>query len=259
MTRGRASRPTWNSYVRRFHTERPGITEAVLSRCHHNGKTPYEWLTDTTTRDATVIDLACGSAPTRHQFGQRWFGIDASTDELAVAGLDTAGRAVAGDLARLPFPDASFEQAICSMALMIIDPLPVALAEIHRVLRPGAELRILLPTNNPLTPGDRLRCARLAFALGTSRLFPPTSFNHPSDSPLRRARFTVRSDERARFVYRIESGDDADLLIDSLYLPTPSQQHIAAAHRVATRWVGHEIGVPLRRIVASATPSSRRE
>ncbi len=34
----------------------------------------------------------------------------------------------------------------------------------------------------------------------------------------------------------------------------PSEQGVAAAHRLAARWIGHEIGIPLRRIIAIASP-----
>lgn len=255
MSRRRVSRLAWDTYIRQFHTERPGITEAVLNRCHRNGQTPYEWLTDTMKRDSTVIDLACGSAPTRRHLAPNWVGVDASADELAAAGPETAGRVVAGDLTRLPFRDGGFDQAVCSMALMVIDPLHTALAEIRRVLRPGAEVRILLPTSSPLNVADRCRYGRLSVALGTSRLFPPTTLNDAAEERLRQQGLTLLGDERARFAYRIESADDADLLIGSLYLPELPEQRIAVAHQVATRWLGNELGVPLRRIIATVAPS----
>lgn len=219
MSRRRVSRSTWDIYVRRFHTERPGIAEAVLARCRHNDQTPYQWLTDALSSEPTVIDLACGSAPTRRHLGPGWVGIDTSTDELAAAGPETAGRVAAEDVTRLPFRDRGFDQAVCSMALMVVDPLPKALAEIHRVLRPGAEVRILLPTSGPLTVADRCRYVRLAVALGTTHLFPPTPLTNSTEMPLHRAGLTLLSDERGRFAYRIESSDDAGLLIDSLYSP----------------------------------------
>lgn len=47
----------------------------------------------------------------------------------------------------LPFPDQTFDAAISRVAIPYMD-IPVALREIHRVLRPGGELRIKL---HPLT------------------------------------------------------------------------------------------------------------
>jgi len=46
--------------------------------------------------------------------------------------------AVAGDL---PFPDASFDAGVCSLVLCTVPDQAVALAQLRRVLRPGAELR----------------------------------------------------------------------------------------------------------------------
>ncbi|MFE6855651.1 class I SAM-dependent methyltransferase, partial [Streptomyces sp. NPDC057674] len=41
----------------------------------------------------------------------------------------------------LPLEDASFDAAVASLVLCTVRNLPQALAELHRVLRPGAELR----------------------------------------------------------------------------------------------------------------------
>ncbi|MEW1697288.1 class I SAM-dependent methyltransferase [Streptomyces sp. NPDC093249] len=43
----------------------------------------------------------------------------------------------------LPLPDASFDAAVASLVLCTVRDLPRALAELHRVLRPGGELRFL--------------------------------------------------------------------------------------------------------------------
>jgi SAM-dependent methyltransferase len=41
----------------------------------------------------------------------------------------------------LPFPDGEFDAAVCSLVLCSVPDLPLALAEIRRVVRPGGELR----------------------------------------------------------------------------------------------------------------------
>jgi ubiquinone/menaquinone biosynthesis C-methylase UbiE len=48
---------------------------------------------------------------------------------------------VDGTASRLPADDASFDAAIASLVLCSVPDVPVALAEIRRVLRPGRELR----------------------------------------------------------------------------------------------------------------------
>lgn len=44
---------------------------------------------------------------------------------------------------RLPFPDASFDAVVSTLVLCSVDDLPLSLAEVRRVLRPGGELRFI--------------------------------------------------------------------------------------------------------------------
>ena len=76
-------------------------------------------------------------------------GVDLSEEMVGLANrrvqeVELAGRAsfVAGDVASLPFPDASFDGVVSTLSLHHW-PDPVrGLAEVHRVLRPGGEARI---------------------------------------------------------------------------------------------------------------------
>ena len=56
---------TWGRYLRRFHGERPGITEAVLGKARDGATSPYEWAVQALDASGPVLDLACGSAPLR--------------------------------------------------------------------------------------------------------------------------------------------------------------------------------------------------
>lgn len=49
----------------------------------------------------------------------------------------------AADAMRLPFPDAAFDALVCNLALCTIPQPHVALAEVRRVLKPGAPARFL--------------------------------------------------------------------------------------------------------------------
>ena len=101
---------------------------------------------------AEVLDLGCGSgtlaiaiaaAPGPHQVT----GIDGDPEILGIA----RAKAGAGDVTwvegmadALPFADASFDRVVTSLLLHHLDP-PVkraALAEAHRVLRPGGRLHV---------------------------------------------------------------------------------------------------------------------
>lgn len=52
---------------------------------------------------------------------------------------------VLGDLQRLELPDASFDGAVCAEVLEHLDDDAAALAQLHRVLRPGAPLLVTVP------------------------------------------------------------------------------------------------------------------
>ena len=97
-----------------------------------------------------VLDAACGTgryAIPLAQAGGRVSGIDVSEDMLARAktkrdrlGLDIDLRG--GALARLPFPDGSFDLAICALALCHVADIGKPMGEFARVLRPGGKLVI---------------------------------------------------------------------------------------------------------------------
>lgn len=75
-------------------------------------------------------------------------GIDLSPKMLAVARRRAAelGREVdlrEGDAEQLPFPDTSFDTVVCTLAVCAVPDRDRALAEMHRVLRPGGRLLLL--------------------------------------------------------------------------------------------------------------------
>ena len=249
MTR-HLGRTDWDSYIQRFHHDRPGITEAVLTHATSRGQNPYEWLTDGIDTPGVVLDLACGSAPTRPLLGPGWIGLDASSSELLAAHLDTTGRAIRADLTQLPIDGESCNTVICSMALMLVEPLHAALLEMRRVLKPNGTLRILLPARRPLTARDRLRYARLVASLHSTALFPPTPVHRDAEAQLRAARLRVVDDTGRRFAYPIRTYAAARVLIDSLYLPKCDNTRRAAGYRVATRWTRKATGIALRRLTA---------
>jgi ubiquinone/menaquinone biosynthesis C-methylase UbiE len=251
MTRRRRTPIDWTAYLATFHTQRPGITETVLTRCRYDGHNPYEWLLQGVSTSATVLDLACGSAPTRPRFSTGWIGIDRSVAELTAARLHGARDLALADITELPCAPATFDVVVCSMALMLVTPLDKALREIARVIRPGGTLQILLPTTRPLTWSDRARYTRLAMALRTTPQFPATPLKHQARQAFAHAGFTITGNEHRRYSYPITNAEDAYRFIDSLYLPAVSPQRRQQAHARAERMLGHEIGIPLRKIAAT--------
>ena len=99
---------------------------------------------------ADVLDVGSGTGIVARRLaarvnGGRVVGIDASGEMLAVARAAAARERVAvewleGAAEHLPFPDKGFDLVTCQFALMFFADRAAALAEMHRVLRPGGRL-----------------------------------------------------------------------------------------------------------------------
>jgi len=91
--------------------------------------------------------------------------VERAARRAAGAGLSERARFEVGDVAALPLPDGEFDGVVSTLSLHHWPEPPLGLAEIHRVLKPGGEVRIydlahwLWP---PAWGGDRL--ARMAAA-----------------------------------------------------------------------------------------------
>lgn len=242
----------WRDYVRGFHDQRPGITEEILTHAS-DGTSPYQWVVEAVgPGPGPVLDLACGSGPLGPVLANRgWIGADVSAGELSLATRHGAGPVILSDAVRLPLADASAGSVVCSMALMVVQPLDACLSEVARVLRPGGTVVALLPSDRPLTASDTARYTRLLLALRTRRI------QYPNDDQLDRMAavmgdhgLRVLDDRRRRFSCPITSPTVGVMCVRSLYLPDVDPPRLAAGERVARGWVGTEIGLPLRRVVA---------
>jgi len=251
MTRRRRTQIDWTAYLAAFHAQRPGITETVLTRCRYAGHNPYEWLLEGISTSARILDLACGSAPTRPRVASGWVGIDRAAAELTAARFQGARNVVLADITELPVAPATFDVVVCSMALMLVTPLHKTLREIARVIRPGGTVHVLLPATRPLTWSDRAGYTRLAVVLRTPPQFPASPLTHQAHRAFTQAGFTITSTERRRYIYPIATAEDARRLIDSLYLPSVSPRRRQQAHTHAERTLGHAIGIPLHKITAA--------
>ncbi len=254
---------SWTSYLDRFHEDRSGITEDVLSdACDASGTNPYAWLLATAPRDPGLValDLACGSGPLQTTAPNlRWVGLDRSPGELARAARMAPRVLLRGDGQCQPFRDATFDLVACSMALMVFDPVDAVLAEIRRVLRDDGTLLLLLPGSLPLSTRDRVRYVRLLAALREVRPAYPNSVHLGRlHARLERAGLAVVSDDRRCFRHRIRDERDAERFVESLYVPGRSPEHIERAVRLSRGWVGSTIGIPLRRVVCGKLAGSPR-
>jgi SAM-dependent methyltransferase len=95
-----------------------------------------------------MLDAGCGSGRVfqyhfdEHERPRRIVGVDVTTEPRGNRNIDDAARA---DLARLPFPDATFDIAVSShVAEHQVQPEAV-FGELARVLRPGGHLLVLTP------------------------------------------------------------------------------------------------------------------
>jgi arsenite methyltransferase len=83
------------------------------------------------------------------EFGCLASGVEYSADAVRAAqtAADVAGLCdrigfITGDAEALPFPDGSFDSALCECSLSTFSHKELALAELHRVLRPVGRLAI---------------------------------------------------------------------------------------------------------------------
>jgi SAM-dependent methyltransferase len=116
-----------------------------------------------------ALDAACGTgrhARTLVDLGHTVAGVDLTPAmlERARANVPEASFQVA-DLRALPFEEASFELAVCGLALAHLPSLPAAVGELARVLAPGGRLIVsvlhpfqaLLGWNAPFSGADGSR------------------------------------------------------------------------------------------------------
>ena len=100
-----------------------------------------------------VLDVACGTGIVARTAA----GLVAPTGSVVGVDLNEAMLTVArrvspslefrrGDAAALPFPDESFDTALCQLALMFFPDPGAAVGEMARVVRPGGSVAILVPS-----------------------------------------------------------------------------------------------------------------
>jgi len=247
----RLSDSAWSEYLSTFHRERPGITEDVLSASRSvQGISPYFWITAPIPFGARTLDLACGSGPNlRLRPQEPWIGLDHSASELSRARRSGTHNVLDGDATSLPFADGSFDAVVCSMALMLIQPLERVLTEVHRVLTRGGLFVVTMPGRRPLRVRDVMRYARLVSRLGRHNLSYP-NMRALSHVPTLFAEhgFDVVEDVRTRFDFPLTSIERSALFVRSLYLPGVTDSVLERGERLAARWIGSTIAIPLRRI-----------
>lgn len=242
----------WGEYLEHFHSERAGITERILSRCRSGELTPYDWCAEALAGapPGPLLDIACGSGPLA-EHGSHWIGLDRSEAELALARARGHRALVRCSATELPLRSGQAAAVVCAMALQVIQPLPVAVAELARSASDAGRVVLLLPAGGSLGWRDALTYLRLQLALRRR-------IRYPNDRPLapkalehlaRSQDLEPTSDRRRAFHLPIDSAGHVDELIDSLYLPDLAPARRAAARRALAGRIGTRLAVPLRRVV----------
>jgi SAM-dependent methyltransferase len=97
---------------------------------------------DSLPAEALVLDAGAGNAPYRKLFERARYE---SADFLAAGKKYKHRPTYVCDLVAIPVEDARFDAAICSQVLEHVPDPPAVLAELHRVLKPGAPLWLSAP------------------------------------------------------------------------------------------------------------------
>src|SRR5688572_30463164 len=134
-------RARWEKYAQRYDRD-----IGFLERVQFGGG--REWVCSQA--GGAVLDVAVGTGRNLAFYpdGVRLTGVDFSPAMLKRARVRAAelGREidlVEGDAQALPFPDASFDTVVCTLGLCGFPDERAAIAEMHRVLRPGGTLLLL--------------------------------------------------------------------------------------------------------------------
>ncbi|MFH9071373.1 class I SAM-dependent methyltransferase [Streptomyces alboflavus] len=242
----------WRRFLGHYHDTHAGITEQLLTLAE---PLPYAWLAEPLhTTDGIVVDLACGSAPTRALLPDTpWVGVDSSAGELAEAARRGRLPLIRASADALPLRSGTVGAVCASMCLPVLTPLPRVLDEIRRVLRPGGTLAVLVPSQSGLTPSGALAWIRVMTALrAVHQPWPNPQARDQLAALLGELGFAVRADEHRVFTLRLDTPEATALLVDGLYLPRLTPHRAQAAKRALAAWArpGRRIELPLRRVIA---------
>lgn len=92
---------------------------------------------------ARLLDAGSGEGQFRHYFDHtRYVGVDLAVGDTT---WDYTGIDAQADLKQLPFPDGSFDAAVCIQTLEHVNEPKQVIGEIARTLRPGGRLYLAAP------------------------------------------------------------------------------------------------------------------
>jgi SAM-dependent methyltransferase len=136
----------------------PADMSGRLVESEHRGR---YWWSAALAAGLDVLDAGCGTGYGCEIMAaagaRRVAGVDISESaitEARAAAAQTAAEFVVGSLHALPFPDASFDLAVCFEVIEHIEERDLALLELRRVLRPEGILAVSSPNRDVYPPGN---------------------------------------------------------------------------------------------------------
>ncbi len=156
------------AFLAAFHDTTPGLTSEAFGalpalfrgQLHPSSYAVLAAAVPAPAHATRVLDVACGDGfllgllAARQQTAFELHGVDLSHGELALA-RERLGNAAQLRQARaqaLPYADGHFDCVLSHMALMLMDDAPRVLAELHRVMKPGATLAAIVGAPAPASP-----------------------------------------------------------------------------------------------------------
>jgi SAM-dependent methyltransferase len=174
---------------------------------------------DALPRGSRVVDAGCGEGVLVSEYA----------DRLDISGVDAnyaSDRVMHGSVTALPFPDATFDRALCLDVLehLSFEEQPRALGELHRVLKPSGELLVSVPNLAHLQ-------SRVQFVLRGRLIRTASELKHPGDRP---AGEYVQLARRAGFTLVRRSGIFPTIPVLTHYVRRHPKA-LAPLHRLLTR------------------------
>jgi len=141
--------------AQRYIKDEPFLSRAYCEAALKHRYSLYPFIPECVQFDAwagkRVLEVGCGQGADLSRFastGAQVFGVDLTSKHCQItrdfiAAMDGRAHIAQSNAVRLPFADASFDLVYSFGVLLLVEDLDAAVAEIHRVLRPGGTVIVM--------------------------------------------------------------------------------------------------------------------